>query len=234
MGTEFKLLFEGKPDLEIDKFRRSLPPDFRVAKKDDGIYVTIESVLSEDERCQYLIDRELDRHFFLTCVRIRAEMVRSRVTVFLTGRYRIHSSLPDDIHPQGWNYELPIQLRLWSIAADSSEVRTKLIILFQIIELAYPRGGDHPAYPAYTRSTQPPHPLAECKFIRDLVAHSGDVSKPQLKLYCAYLGLPEVMLDITDPHYYKIIASKAPLMEAEAKKVIEKALSNPARGGARG
>ncbi len=221
MATEFKLLFEGKPDLEIDKFQRSLPPDFRVAKRDDGIYVTIEYALTEDERCQYLIDRELDRHFFLTCVRIRAEMVRTRVTYSLTVSYRIHGLLPDDIRPQNWNYELPIQLRLWSIAADSTEVRTKLILLFQIIELAYPERSH---YPEYTDSTKAPHPLAECKLIRNLVTHSGDVSSRQLKLYCAYLKLPEVMLDITDPHYYEIIASKVPLMEAEAKKVIEKAL----------
>jgi hypothetical protein len=32
------------------------------------------------------------------------------------------------------------------------------------------------------------------------------------------------MLDITDEHYYGIIASKVPLMQAESKKVIEKQL----------
>ncbi len=59
-----------------------------------------------------------------------------------------------------------------------------------------------------------------------IVAHSGEVDRPQLKTYCQYLGFPEVMLDLTDPEYYKIIASKLPLMEAEAKKVIESALNS--------
>lgn len=78
MATEFKLIFKGKPDLKIDKFQQSLSPDFLVTERDDGIYVTIESASPEDERCQYLIDRELDRHFFLTNVRIQGEMVRHR------------------------------------------------------------------------------------------------------------------------------------------------------------
>jgi len=222
MATEFKLLFEEKPDLEIDKFRATLPPSFRVGKRDDGIYVTIKSALAGDARCQYLIDRELDRHFFLTCVRIRAEMVHTKVTSSLTVKYRIHSSLPDDVRPQNWNYQLAIQLRLWSIANDSTEVMTKLILLFQIIELTYPLYKGY--YPKYTNSAKAPHALTECKFIRHLVAHSGDVTKVDLKKYCAYLGIPAVMFDITDPHCCNIITSKVALMEEEAKKVIEKAL----------
>lgn len=221
MSTEFKLIFEGEPDLEIDKFRESLPSDFRVIQKSDGIYVTIRSNVDEDKRCQYHIDRELDRHFFLTCTKIRAEMVRARVVSSLAIRYRIHGSLADDIRPQKWNYELAIQLRLWSIATDTIDIWAKLILLFQIIELAYPK---HTYYPKYTDSTKAPDPLTECKLVRDLVAHSGNVSSPQLKCYCAYIGLPEVMLDITDPEYCRIIAAKVTLMEAVAKDAIKSAL----------
>jgi len=223
MATKFKLLFEGKPDLEIDRFQRSLPPEFRVWKRDDGIYVTIELAVAEDQRCQYLIDRELDRHFFLTCVKIQAEMVRTKVTSSFTAKYRIHGSLHDDIHPQNWNYELPIQFRLRSIAADNTEIQTKLILLFQIIEIAYPlRIGRH--YPEYSDATKAPHPLTECKFIRDLVAHSGNVTGNQLKLYCKHIGWPEKMMDITNRNHYRIMASKVPLMEREAKNVIAKEL----------
>lgn len=143
------------------------------------------------------------------------------MTVTYPIRYSIHGPLPKNIRPQNWNYELPIQLRLWSLAADSNDALMKLILLFQIIELAYPAKS---SYPDYSDPTKAPDPLTECKFIRHLVAHSGDVCSPQLKLYCEYLRLPGVMLDITDPAYYKILASKVPLMEAEAKKVIEKAL----------
>jgi len=221
MGTKFKLIFEGEPDLELDKFQRSLPSIFRVERENDGIYVTVESSLTEDKLCQDQIDRELDRHFFLTCVRIKAEMVRKTVSQELHAKVTIHGYLPRDIHPQKWNNKLPLQLRLWSIAMASTQMVLKLILLFQIIELDYPNPGD---YPEYIDPTKPPHPITECKFIRHLVAHAGDVSKKQLKLYCKYIGVRDKMFDITDEHYYGIIASKVPLMQAESKKVIEKQL----------
>lgn len=224
MKTVFKLLFEGNPDIEIMKFQSSLPSSFIVKEKNDGIYVEIESDSEGDARCQRLIDRELDRHFFLTCVKIRAEMIRKRVSFSFNIGYRIHGSLPNDIQPQKWNYELPIQLRLWSIAVDHNDILTKLLLLFQIIELSYPDTNDSEFYPIYNNSTSPPAPRTECKFIRHLIAHAGDVKTEQLKYYCAYLNLPVVMLDITDQGYYETIASKLPLMQQEAKKVIEKAL----------
>lgn len=216
MNTKFKLLFEGKPDIEINKFKKSLPGNFIVSERNDGIYVEIESDYVEDERCQYLIDRELDRHFFLTSVKISAEMVRTRVSSDFSINYRIHGSLPDNIRPQNWNYELPIQLRLWSLASDTKDLRIKIILLFQIIEISKVN------FPKYTDPTSAPHPLLECKFVRDLVSHSGDVSNNQLKLYCSFLNLPEVMLDITDSNHQKIIFNKVNLLIDEAKKIIEK------------
>jgi hypothetical protein len=224
MKTVFKLVFERNPDIEIRKFQSSLPPIFFIREETDGIYIEIESDSEEDNRCQRLIDRELDRHFFLTCVKIRAEMIRKIVSLSLDVRFRIHGSLPDDIHPQEWKYELPIQLRLWSVAVDHNDILTKLLLLFQIIELSYPDTSNPQFYPVYDNSTSPPAPRSECKFIRHLIAHAGDVKTKQLEHYCAYLNLPTVMLDRTDEGYYEIIASKLPLMEQEAKKVIEEAL----------
>lgn len=225
MATQFKLLFEGEPDLKIDMFQQSLPTCFQVEERDDGIYVTIESAVAEDKICQYLIDRELDRIFFITSVKIRAEMVRAVTFATHTFCWGSHGSLPDNIRPQTWNYKLPIQLRLWSIATsiakDSDEVVLKLILLFQIIELEYP---EKKYYQEYKDATKAPDPLTECKLIRHLVAHSGNVCGKELKKYCAYIGLPEVMLDITDPQYKGIIAAKVRLMETEAKNVIAKAL----------
>ena len=98
MNTKFKLIFEGnEPDIEIPKFKRSLPANFEVTEEGDGIYITIKSEKAEDVRCQYLVNRELDRHFFLTAIKIRAEMIRSRVAASLTVKYRIHGSLPENI-----------------------------------------------------------------------------------------------------------------------------------------
>ena len=224
MKTKFKLIFEGKPDLELDKFKQSLPENFHVITDKEEIYVEIESLQDEDEECQYIIDRELDRVFFLTCVKIKAEMVRKIITSTLTVSYRIHGDLPQNIGPQNWNNSLPIQLRLWSVAIDHNDILTKLLLYFQIIELEYPTNSDH--YPKYDDFQNLPHPLTECKFVRHLIVHSGEVSDPRLNKYCEYLGVPSVMLDITNSNYYGKIKSKLPLLEAEAKKVIENALTS--------
>ncbi len=165
MVTEFKLLFEDDSDINIDKFQQSLPANVLVEPRNDGIYVVIESTDSEDEKCQYLIDRELDRYYFLTNVRIRAEMIRSGVTLTIPIRWSIHGALPEDIQPQKWNYELPLQLRLWSLASATDVVIMKLLLLFQIIELTPPESG----YPYYNDPTKSPAPLAECKFVRHLL-----------------------------------------------------------------
>lgn len=222
MSTTFKLNFESKPDIDVELFRSSLSAKFHVEEKEDGIYVRVNSESTEDERCQYLIDRELDRHFFLTSVKITATMIRTRVCSSLNISYRIHGNLPEDISPQNWTYNLTSQLRLWSIAVDHNDPLTKLLLLFQIIEIAYPEATH---YPEYNNPEVAPHPLSECKFIRHLIAHSGDVKNRQLKNYCAHLGIPEIMLDMTDDVYQKLIISKLPLMQQEAEKIIKIALT---------
>jgi len=222
MSTRFKLIFESKePDIDVPIFQRSLPSDFEVTDEAEGIYITIASQNPEDERCQYLVDRELDRHFFLTSVKIRAEMMRRTLTGNRVIRNRIHGCLPKVIGPQCWNYELPIQLRLWSMADDADDPALKVILLFQIIELSYPEKSH---YPRYTAPNTAPHVLTECKFVRHLVAHSGDVGDEQLKWYCEYLNIPEMMLDPTDSTYATIINQKLKLLEMQARNAIADSL----------
>jgi hypothetical protein len=161
----------------------------------------------------------LDRHFFLTCVKIKAEMMTKIVGIEEEFRFRIHGELPRDIKPQKWNYELPIQLRLWSIAVDlHNEFRLQILYYYHIIELAYP---DKASFPDYTDHTIAPHPLTECKFLRHLIAHAGEVTGSQLKQYCKYLDIPEVMFDLTDRMYESILLSKVKLLEDQARKAIE-------------
>jgi hypothetical protein len=230
MKTEFKLIFDGEPDIEIEKFRLSLPSNFLVTEKHDGIYVELESDSKEDERCQVLIDRELDRHFFLTHVKMQATMLRKWVMSSFVQSYSLPGSLPDDIQPQNWeNPNLPLQLRLWSIASDHNDTLTKLLLLFQIIELSSPKTRDQESYPKYEDSISPPHPRSECKFIRHLITHAGNVETSQLKHYCAYLEIPETMLDVTKRNYYEKIVSKLPLLLQEAKKVIAASLTESYR-----
>lgn len=133
----------------------------------------------------------------------------------------MHGALPVTIKPLAWSYELALQLRLWAIAAPHDDQLVKILLLFQVIELSYPSKND---YPPYVDHTTPPHPRTECKLLRHLVAHSGDVDGTDLKNYCAYLGLPALMLDRTDPHYVAVLTNKASFVELEARKVLASAL----------
>ena len=97
----------------------------------------------------------------------------------------------------------------------------KVILYYQVIELTHATSS---SFPEYLDSSLAPNPLSEAKFIRHLVAHSGEVSNKQLKTYCEYLGIPELMFDPTDVEHLNIIKRKVPLLEAEAKKIIDAAL----------
>ena len=218
--TKFKLNFEtNEPDIDLDRFQKSLPSTFLVFEENGAIFISVETATDEDENSKYLVERELDRHFFITCVKITAEMVRKRVQSSFISWYRIHGELPEGIKPQKWNYELPIQLKLWSMAIDlHNEFQLQILLYFHILELAYPSKN---SYPDYTDPTTTPHPLTECKFLRHLVAHAGEVGGSQLKLYCQYLDIPELMFDVTDRRFQEILLSKVKLLEEQAKKAIE-------------
>jgi len=221
MNTRFKLLFEGEPDIDLVRFKQSLPSNFEVSKEHNEIFVSLPSKTPEDTKCQYIIDRELDRHFFLTCVKIKATMIKKRVTANFEISCRIHGKLSEQVEPQKWNYNLSVQLRLWSIAVDANEVLLQIILFYQIIELSIPNSQ---SIPKYTDSTIPPVPIVECRFLRNMAAHSGEVGDAQLKKYCEYLGFPTLLHDPTDPQYLIILKSKLKLLESEAKSAIEREL----------
>ncbi|SBT10549.1 hypothetical protein PROAA_540011 [Candidatus Propionivibrio aalborgensis] len=223
MSTLFKLivLYGTSLDIDVALFQQALPKDMHVATQEDGTYITVASVNEEDGTAQYRVDRELDRLYFLTNCRIRAEMCRRTVTASFTARYSICYALPKTIEPLAWSYELALQLRLWAIAVPRDDPFVKILLLFQIIELSYPSKND---YPLYVDHTTPPHPRTECKLLRHLVAHSGDVGSTDLKNYCSYLALPALMLDRTDPHYVAVLTNKASFVELEARKVLASAL----------
>lgn len=221
--TSFKLLFETEePDIDIEIFQQSLPKIIRTYKKNNDIYVEVDTEKEEDENAKYLVERELDRVFFLTFVKIKAEMIKKKLRGGLTMPFRIHGDLPPDIEPQKWSYELPIMLKLWSMAIDlRNEFILQILYYYQIIELAYPTNN---FFPVYNDSSSSPHPLTECKLIRHLVVHAGEASGRQLKLYCEYIGLPGVMHDVTDVIYRSILMTKVKLLEGQAKKAIQKYL----------
>ncbi len=227
MGIKFNLIIENiepepEPDIDLVLFQKSLSSDFIVEKDDEGIYITIQLNEGEGEKCQNLVNRELDRYFFLTAVKIRAEMVRTIYKLRLTIEQTVYSGLPEGIKPQNWNdtdrHQLPMQLRLWSLAIGADDLCLRAILFYQIIELS---GCD---FPRYSDEKVAPLPLAEARFLRNWVAHAGEDLRDSMARYCRYLKIEEKMFERTSSAHMDILKRKLKLLEAEAKAVISKSL----------
>jgi hypothetical protein len=197
-----------------------------VEEHDDGTYISVDTPVAEEPTAQHAVDRELDRIFFLTCVRVRAEMCRKTVTSDLSGHYKIHGRLPQNIQPQSWSRErtLQLQLRLWSVAVDTNDPAAKLLLFFQIVELASPKNDDVALYPAYNDVTRPPHPRTEAKLLRNLVAHAGVPSGTQTEKYLKFLGLEQMLSDRSNPEFLRVIGEKVEHVRSQARRAIESAL----------
>ena len=208
----------GSLDLDLTAFQSMLPSSMTVVPRDGDCYIEVETQREEDACAQFHLDRELDRLYFLTCVRVRAEMCRQ--TVFTERRFAwsVHGSIPPGTKPQTWSYALGLQLKLWALACEAVDPLARIVLLYQIIELSAP------IFPVYSDSARPPDPLTECKLLRDLVAHAGDVDRPQLQRYCAYLNIAPLMLDRTDDAYVELLAAKCSLVEQQAKRILQNAL----------
>ncbi len=226
MPTFFKLVnVNGKLlDVGLKAFQQSLPQEMHIESRDDGTYLSVDSTDSEDEAA---INRELDRLYFLTGVQVRAEICKRTVSATFTDRWSIFGSLPPNIKPLAWSYPLALQLRLWATARQLEDPLIRILLLFQIIELSYGKRKD---YPRYDDLKAPPEPRTECKLLRHLIAHSGDVHDEQLQRYCSYLGIPPSMLDRTNPCHVALLSNKAPFVECEAKKVIQSVLESCVAG----
>lgn len=217
--TTFRLLPAGKRLIsDTDAFQRMLPESMKFERKKDTYYLEVQTEIEEDERAKFMVTRELDRLFFLTSVRIEAEIcARMKTSAVRTG-WSIHGPIPTGTERQTWTYELGLQLRLWALASEVLDPLSKIILLYQVIELS------QPVFLRYATAKQPPDPLTECKFLRHLVTHVGNVENEELKRYCDYLGLPAVMLDRSDPAYVDLLNSRLPILETEAQKIIRNVL----------
>jgi hypothetical protein len=200
-----------------------LPPGIHAEAKSDRTYITVETATTDDSRAQRLVDRQLDLIFFVTGVRVRAEMCRRLVSSDLVCSYRIHGSLQRGRQPQSWSNNLGLQLRLWSVAVDIIDAPMKLLLFFQIIELSYPDTNDENVYPPYSDTSKAPHSRTEAMLLRHLVSHAGAARK-QTEKYLQYLGLQPVLSNRSDPEWLRVIAEKVAHVEAEARAVIQASL----------
>lgn len=117
-------------DLDIEAVNRVLHSSMRMEARSDGVYIVVETPIKNDERAIQLVQQELDRIYFFTCVRTTAEMVTGQVSTDLTLSYSIHRPLPTGLGPQNWTPEVALQLRLWAVAINIPDPATKILIFF--------------------------------------------------------------------------------------------------------
>lgn len=210
-------------DLNLQRFRAMLPSSMSLEIRGDGLYLKVASTGNEDDSTQQLVNRELDRVFFLTCVRVEAEMIRRTVEANMRGAYSVHGELPADTGPLIWTDKVAMQLRLWALASEAVDLSIKVILYFQIIELSYPDTGDKTNYPPYTDSSVPPHSRTESKLLRHLVAHAGS-PKPETRTYLRYLGLQEVLSNRVDVEWESRLGTRLAVVVGEARGVLRSAV----------
>lgn len=224
MPTRYRLVPKSRRvDVDLAIFQSALPPSIVLEEESGAVYATVDSTESEDSATQPLIDRELDRLFFMTCVRLRAEMCRKTVTAYLKGSWSVHGSLTVGVLPQIWSANVALQLRLWALAADVEDASLKVLLLYQIIELSHPDTHDKDAYPAYKNYQSEPHPRTEAKLLRHLVAHAGEAKK-ETSAYLQFLGLPPVLSNLVHPGWVEKITERVAVVQQQAWEVLQAAL----------
>lgn len=223
MPTIYRLVPEGRNiDIDVKRFNASLPTTIRVDAQQDGIFATVASDADGEAATQALIDRELDRLFFLTCVRLRAKMCQTTESVDLNVKYRVHGEIEEGTIPLEWTERLSLQLKLWALAADSLDLTLKIILYFQIIELSFPDIHDETAYPTYRDDTHTPHPRTEAKLLRHLVAHAGQ-ARPETEKYLNFLGLPPRLGNLTHAAWILKLSERIGCVEQQAQMVLRSA-----------
>ena len=228
MTTSFYITQDGQKstiDIDIDIFRSSLNEEITLESREYGLYAKVTSVEPEDPSTQLLIDRELDRIYFLTCVRLRAEMCRRFPTGSFTSSNRVHGKLPADLEPLNWSYELTLQLKLWAIAVDSTDYLARTLLFYQIIEISYPVTNDDENYPAYTDHTKQPAPRTEAKLLRHILIHAGD-PRTETEKYLRFLGLPPRLSNLTHQNWHKKLSERLPIVEQQAREILQSKLKS--------
>lgn len=229
MATLFYITQEGQNpaiDLDVDIFRSSLPQEIILESRKNGLYAIVASIEPEDASTQQLIDRELDRLYFLTCVRLHAEMIRRPAQASYSTSNRIHGKIPEGLAQLSWSDELTLQLKLWSIAIDSTDYIVRILLYYQIIEVSYPKTDDKENYPTYeyVDKTKPPIPRTEAKLLRNLIAHAG-VARTETNEYLKFLGLPSRLSNLTYPDWHKKILERLPILEQQARELLQNKIS---------
>lgn len=225
MQLIYRLLIETPvAEFDLDSFRKLLPGSIEARRQDDAHFLRIQA--EDHTEAQALIDRELDRYYFLSYIKCRAEPYEPGYGPWSDEVWSTTlKPLPEALGPQTRGDDpLWIQLRLWGAALEQRNLVLKTILLFQILELKHPNRKDA-AYPEYDHTDKAPSPLRECTLLCDWVAHAGTDIRPRLKRYCDYLGVDEKFYEPTDPAAGAVLAKRIHILESDAPKIIDETIS---------
>lgn len=220
--TRYRIHQPEKHSLKWRTIADILPRRMSMQVDGDIWHIEVESRTEEDADTQQLVDRELDRVFFFTMVRLSAEMCRRTVGVSLHCSWDVQADLPPGLKAQDWSQTLELQARYWRYAADTSDPILRVLLYFQVIELTHPRLDDQRAYPEFTGLENATlHPRTESKLLRHLVTHAGDDSWPETTAYLRHLELPAVLNNMAHPTWKAILQQKVSIVQAQAKKILD-------------
>ena len=204
------------PDLEVETFKQLLPVHFTLEEEKGQLYATVTT---------RKIERELDRIYFLTGVRVTFDFLNEngdpnilKVQRVVHGEIR---SFNKNISSQKkWNDKIELQLKLWNSAMSAADTQIKIILLFQIIELENIKRPQC----EYNDYTQPPDPLKECYLLRDIVAHIGKNPHKQTEVYLKFLGIPS-MPGFGDLKFNNKISERVKVLEKMSNDLIMKSMT---------
>ena len=229
-----KFFFKVKrPTDSLVDFKRILPAHFGVVEEGSTLFLVVKGAASPLglQTATVKVQRECDRINFLTGVDhspvfTRELKANGMITVrrHTTGTAYLVKPLPSTVGRQNWRGTLGVQLRLWFLAkAESTPLLSRINLLFQIIECAFPDTNDGLAYPEYKNRKGAPAPRTECKLLRHLASHgrAQAMTSSQLKLYCKRHGLPLKFADPTNETFMRLLDSRIGVLEIEARKIIE-------------
>jgi len=221
--------------ITCEEIQRILSQNFILGQEDKNIFLIINADDEIDEnKAKFLIDRELDRIFFLTEKKIDSSLTlveypdgRKQTTVTIKYNINAIQKIPEEIAPQQWRNNIDVQLKLWVLAHSYNiPLAAKINLLFQIIEIEYPNTRDQNIYTLYSDSTIVPNPMTEAKLLRHIVSHGkSPIENDQLRKYCDFLNLSSEMHDPTNTQFIDVINRRLPIITRLAKEIIEAKLT---------
>jgi hypothetical protein len=223
---------------------RILPLDFSFREEADALLIKVASATTTtDEEIFKRVQRECDRIAFLTGENPDPCFARkdgpNGSTIASDCRWARTfgvAPIPGDLDRQTWEPELPVQLRLWQLAgAQHLPIAVRIVLLFQIIEMRFPdtdtnKPGHPTQYPEYEDSSIDPHPLTEAKLLRHLASHGKKpMSSCEIGRYCERHRIPAESNDPTDAGLTLLFTSRFPVVEQEARRLIDQAITRTAK-----